>query len=335
MIKKTSIYDIAKELNIAASTVSRALNGQDNISEAVRKKVLLVAQELNYQPNKMAKNLKMGCTNTIGVIIPQLNRYFFSNAIDGIEMMASNSGYNVIIYQTQNDVNQEIKAIKNLNRSVVDGLLISVVADQSDYSHFKEAQELGMPLIFFDRYPMSNDFKRVCMDDAEASRKAVAHLASTGRKKIFHFSGNQCVSIWKERTNGYMSMMKDLGIIVEPEWIFQNTQNLDSGIEAAERMIKEGNIPEAIYASSDHPMLGAMSTFKRYGYKIPNDISMMGFGDEIFSPFTDPSLSTVDQHPREMGKEAFIQLERMIQNKEVPDEVIIKHDLIIRGSSML
>lgn len=334
MYKKTSIYDIAKRLDIAASTVSRALNGHPSISESVRNEVFRVSKEMDYQPNKMAKNLKQGKTMTVGVVIPQLNRHFFASAINGIEEMASRSGYNVLIYQTQNEVLREQKAMRTLNRSVVDGLLVSVVADRSDYAHFYNVQKLGMPVIFFDRYPLADGFKRVCMDDAEASRSVVDHLVSLGRRKIFHFSGRQYVSIWRERTRGYLSKMEELDIAIAPEWIFSNTHDQRSGMEAAGKMLREKNIPEAVYASSDHSLLGAMHVFRQHGYRIPEDVAMVGCGDELFSNYVNPSITTVDQHPYEMGKEAFRQLERLINGDPVPQEVIIPHSLIIRESTM-
>ncbi len=333
MDKKASIYDIARELGISASTVSRALNGHKSISIATRSRIVETARAMEYQPNRMARNLKQGHTLTIGVVVPQLNRYFFSNAINGIEEMASLYGYNIIISQTLNEVSREIKAMQKLNSSVVDGLLVSVVGQYSDYNHFVESQNRGMPIVFFDRYPMDDRFKRVCMDDYEAARSAVAHLASIGKRKIFHLAGNQDVSIWKERTRGYRSMISELGLGPRPGWIFENTQNHESGIAAVEKMIREGNIPDAIFASSDHTALGAMDAFKNNGLRIPEDIAVVGYGNEIFAPFTSPAMSTIDQHSSEMGKEALSQLLKLMDGEEIQDEVIIKHSLIVRDSS--
>ncbi len=337
MGKKSSIYDIAQKLGITASTVSRALRDHSNISEEVKKRVNEVARELNYKRNAIAVNLKQGSTRTIGVVIPQLNRHFFSSAINGIEEVASEAGYNVIICQTRNDVRQEKKAVQMLSESVVDGFIISVVTDVSDYSHFRNLQDQGIPVIFFDRYPMSDEFKRVSIDDFLASSQAVTHLAAAGRTKIFHFAGDQSVSIWHERTRGYVSAMKQLGITVKPDWIFKDTLNLEAGMQAVERMILSNNIPDAIFSSSDHPLLGALSAFKKHGFRIPKDIAMVGYGNEIFSPFTEPPMSTVDQHSYEMGKLAFTNLLKCMEGaaSEVPKQSVLPHELVIRGSSFL
>jgi LacI family transcriptional regulator len=335
MTKKPSIYDIAKKLNITASTVSRALRRHSNISADVIKEVHRVAKELNYQRNAVAVNLKQGHTRMIGVVIPQLNRQFFSSAINGIEEMASEEGYNVIICQTRNDVNQEKKAMQMLSQNVVDGILISVVTDKSDYNHFRSLQDRHMPMVFFDRYPLTDGFKRVCLDDYNASSHAVAHLASLGRKKIFHFSGYQDVSIWRERTRGYLDQMKRLKLGMSPDWIFENTLNHEAGIAAAEKMIANGNVPDALFSSSDHPLLGALFAFRKNGFRIPEDIALVGYGNEMFTAYTDPSLSTIDQRSYEMGKEAFAQLLKVINGESIPDEIVLTHELIVRGSSTL
>ncbi len=335
MGKKSSIYDIAQKLGITASTVSRALRDHSNISDEVKRKVNEVAKELNYKRNTIAVNLKQGNTRTIGVVIPQLNRHFFSSAINGIEEAASEAGYNVIICQTRNDVTQEKKAVQMLSESVVDGFIISVVTDVSDYAHFRTLQDQGIPVVFFDRYPMSDEFVRISIDDFSASREAVMHLASKGRTRIFHFAGDASVSIWHERTRGYCSAMQELGIEIAPGWIFKNTLNLEAGMRAAEMMIATHNIPEAIFSSSDHPLLGAMSAFKKQGFRIPEDIAVVGYGNEIFTPFTEPSMSTVDQHSYEMGKQAFTHLLRSMEGTDVPRQIVLPHELIVRESSFL
>lgn len=333
MQKKTSIYDIATELGITASTVSRALRGHTNISAEIRQEVQQMAKKLNYRKNTVAVNLKNGYTKTIGVIIPQLNRQFFASAIDGIEEMASKLGYNVIICQTRNDVNKEKKAVQVLSQSVVDGFIISVVTDKSDYEHFRGILDQNIPVMFFDRYPMDNNFKHVCLDEFDASRHAVEHLASLGRRKIFHFSGYQHVSIWHERTRGYFEGMKELGIEVRKNWVFENTLNHEAGVLAAEKMIRDNNIPDAIFSSSDHPLIGALFVLRKNGYRIPEDIAMVGYGNEMFTAYTQPSLSTIDQRSSDMGKEAFVQLMRMINGESTPDEIVLRHKLIVRESS--
>jgi len=332
--KKTSIYDIANALGITASTVSRALRGHTNISQEITQQVKDMAKKMNYRKNTVAVNLKNGYTKTIAVIIPQLNRQFFASAIDGIEEIASKSGYNVIICQTRNDVTKEKKAVQLLSESVVDGFIVSVVTDKSDYAHFRNVLDQQIPVVFFDRYPLASDFKRICLDDFEASMHAVEQLASLNKRKIFHFSGHQHVSIWRERTRGYLEGMKNLGIEVPKEWISENTLTHEAGVRAAEKMIRDNNIPDAIFSSSDHPLIGALFVLRKNGYRIPEDIAMTGYGNEMFTSYTQPSLSTVDQRSAEMGREAFVQLMRMIRGESIPDEIVLRHKLIVRESSM-
>jgi LacI family transcriptional regulator len=331
---RATIYDIAAKLNISSSTVSRALLDHPKISDAVKQSVIKTAKELQYRKNNIALSLKKGKVNTIGVVIPRIDRSFFAEAVSAIERTASQAGYNVLICQTNEELQLEKTVLNALCNGVVDGLLISIAAEKNDYSHLQKVEDNGIPIVFFDRYPPDAKHK-VRLDDYQGARMVVEHLLSQGLKKIFHFSGYLHMKIWADRYRGYMDAMKSHHINVPAAWVFKMTLKENDGLKVAVRLLQKKSIPEGIFSASDYSAFGAMSYFKSKGLRIPQDIAIAGFANEPFTAIIEPTITSVEQHPANMGTKAVQLLIDILKGYTVTSEKIIQPSLIVRESSSL
>jgi Transcriptional regulators len=331
--KRITIYDIARELNTSASTVSRALQDHPGISQDTKDEVLKLAEKLGYQPNMNARSLKTGKGNTIGVVVPLINRNFFSSAIDGIEEVASKSGYEVIISQSKDMESREKHILEVLSNGKVDGLIISVASETSDFSHLVEFAKKGIPIVLFDRIVNIPNCSKVCIDDFQGAFNAVTSLLEQGCRKIFHFAGSQNVSIWENRYKGYLAALDAYGIKPEQDWVFYNSIAQQKGEEAVKKMLLNSNLPDAIFSSSDFSALGAMIELKKNGIKVPDQVAIVGFANEPFDDFIEPALSSVNQYSKEMGRVAAELLFEKLNGQGIK-QVILQPELIRRASSI-
>lgn len=340
MKKKTTIHDIAKDLNITASTVSRALKNNSRISEATKKSVLKKAKELNYQPNNIAAALRKGKSNVIGIIIPMADRDFFASVIRGVEEVVNEEGINVVICQSNDQPEKEISNIETLLKSQVDCILISYAKNTTDFSHFKDVVDRGVPLILFDRLHESLEsleVDAVVIDDYMGGYKATQHLIQQGCKRIVHFSGPQHISIYKERKRGYMEALKQNDIPFDKTLILESDLKLQDGKMLAEKFISWPELPDAIFSSSDYAAIGAMEILKKNKIKIPEQIAIVGFSNESFTSIVEPSLTTIDQHSKQIGQYSarlFLDISKRKDSPHTPTKTVINPDLIIRNSSL-
>jgi DNA-binding LacI/PurR family transcriptional regulator len=331
-----TIKDIAQILCISASTVSRALKDHPDINVDTKKAVNELAAKLKYRPNAVALSLKSSRSNTIGVIIPEIVHYFFSSVISGIEDIASQKGFTVIICQSNESYDREVANSRALLSHRVDGILVSISKETHSFDHLIDLQEGGIPLVFFDRIAPEIDADQVIIDDMEASYKATRHLIETGRKRIAHFAGPQSLVIGRDRLQGYLNALTEAGLPIDNRLIIE-ADTFEKARNAVIEMIDAGNIPDGIFAVNDMTAIGAMQTIQRKGFKIPDEISIVGFSDGYLSGITDPNLSSVDQHGYEMGTTAAEILFKRINSTEtlyIPEVKILNADLIIRGSSL-
>lgn len=334
---KATIHHIAKELNITASTVSRALNDHPKISQKTKKRVLEKAREMNYQPNNIAVALRSGRSNTVGVIVPVVNRNFFSSVIRGIEDVVNQSGYNVIICQTYDQMETEIKNLRSLKKLRVDGILVSYAKETTSFGHYEEMIKEGYPLIFFDRTDDSLDIGSVVIDDYLGSFRSCEHLIQQGFKRIAHFCGPQNVSIYRERKRGYLEALRKHGLPVNEAWIIDSELKYESGTQHAREILAMKERPDAIFSASDLSAMGAMIALKESGLSIPADMGFVGFSNEPFTSFVEPGLTSVEQHPLKMGQLAARIFLDQIESRDqsyTPTKMILKPELIIRGSSV-
>jgi LacI family transcriptional regulator len=338
--KKTTIHDIARELNITASTVSRALKDHPRISSSTKRAVLDMAKSMNYQPNNIAAALRRGKSNILGVIIPMADRNFFASVIHGVEKIVNQTGYNVIICQSDDSPEKEISNIKALLELQVDGILASYAKNTVSFDHFADIVKRGIPLIMFDRMHEaleSLNVDAVVIDDYLGGFTATDHLIQQGCRNIVHFSGPQHVSIYRERRRGYEEALKRHNMPVNEDNIIMSDLKLKSGMEHAGVLLKRPEIPDGIFSSSDFAALGAMRILKENNIRIPHDIAIVGFSNESFTSFVDPALSTVDQKSELIGQYAarlFLDQVSATGVVNIPTKTVLKPELIIRPSSL-
>lgn len=331
-----TIKDIARELKISPSTVSRALKNHPDISVETKKAVNELALKSNYQPNAVALSLKQRRSNTIGVIIPEIVHYFFSSVISGIEDVAYDAGFNVIICQSNEKYDREMVNTRTLLANRVDGILVSISKETQNFDHFYKVRENEVPLVFYDRVVPGFDADQVIVDDFEAAYCATKHLIEGGRKKIVHFAGPQNLLIGQLRKEGYLKALNDAGLEVRNEWIIE-ADNFEKARIAILHILEEKISFDGLFAVNDLTAIGAMQTLQKRGFKIPAQIAVVGFSDGRLSGITDPALTSVDQHGYEMGTVATeLLLKRILAHKsDSPFETIVLNaNLIVRGSSV-
>lgn len=331
---QVTIKDIARELGISPSTVSRALKDHPDISQETKRLVNELAAKYNYKPNIIALSLRNQRSNVIGVIIPEIVHYFFSSVISGIEEVANEHGYSVMISQSVEDYNREVAACDTFLNGINDGILVSVSKETANYDHFHRFEEEGIPIVFFDRAVDEIQADKVIIDDFDGAYQATEHLIVQGRRKIVHFAGPQNRLIGQNRLNGYLKAMRDNGVVIDERLIIP-CDTFQSALVETQKLIDSGLKFDSIFTVNDFTAAGAMKVLLRNGYKIPTDIAVVGFGDDQTSLMVEPTLTTVNQPGFEMGKKAMEQLIRRItQSKpEPPVTEILKTQLIVRESS--
>lgn len=332
---KTTIHDIAKKLNVTASTVSRALNDSPRISDATKKIVHKAALELNYQPNNIAAALRNGKSEIIGVIVPTVDRNFFASIIKGIEQIANDLNFKVIICQSSDSYEKEVKTVEALLSARVDGILASIGKNSEDLSHFKKVTQRGIPLVLFDNVSDELDVNQVMIDDYQGAYMVVEHLIKQGCKRIAYLTKPKKISIYKNRLRGYMDALADYKLDFDKDLVIESNLQLEDGRASMQQLLELTERPDGVFAASDYGAMGAMQLLKENNIKIPEQIALAGFSNEPFTPFTDPSITSVDQLSFSMGKIAAKIFFDQIKAKSisVPRKTVLMPELIIRQSS--
>lgn len=337
-ILKVTLTDIARSLNITAATVSRALNNHPAIKESTKKIVREAAEKLQYQPNKIASSLRSGRSNIIGVIIPSAEINFFGSVIHGIEKIANENNYNVLIYQTNELYDYEKRGVQTFLQSQVDGVLASISKNTINLDHYSEIKNRGVPLILFDRAIDTLGVPSVVVDDYAGAFAATKHLIDQGCRRIAHIGGQQHVSIFNQRLKGYINALNVHGIPVNDDLIIYGKLSIESGSECMKNLLSLSQIPDAVFAVEDFTALGAMQVIKASNKKIPDDIAIVGFANEPFGQYITPSLSTVNQQTVQMGEEAAKMFFECFINKDLykcsPQKLVLVPELICRESSL-
>lgn len=334
---KTTIHDIAEKLNITASTVSRALNNNPRISEATRKAVLKAAKQLNYQPNHLAAALRNGKSQLIGIIVPTADRSFFASIIRGIEEVANKLNYRIIICQSYDNFDKEAQTIDVLLSARVDGIIASIGKNTDDFSHFKKAQEKGLPLVLFDRTTNELEVSQVMIDDYLGAFKVTEHLIEQGCTRIAHLTSPKKISIYKERLRGYKDALHKHEIPFQEKLVIESNLQLEDGRKSMEQLLNLEHKPDAVFSASDYAAMGAMQVLKERSILIPDEIALAGFSNDPFTSFTDPPLTTVDQFSIQMGNitaQLFFDQLKAQGKKHVPQRTVLKPELIVRASSL-
>ncbi len=332
-----TIHDIAKELNISASTVSRALHNHPRISEATRAAVRKVAEKYAYQPNVVASSLRQGRSKTVGVVVPRINRSFFANVIGGMEEVLAASGYHLMICQTHEKLEDEKAALQTLVNARVEAILLSVSMETAQAGHLTSLRDKGIRLFFFDRILESVNVGSVAIDDRLGAYMSVKHLIDEGYRRIVHVGGAEQINIYRARKKGYLDAMNEAGIDIRPGWIMEKPLVLEGGESAFHDGMILKDKPDAFFCAGDFAALGVMQAALKKGIRLPDDLGITGFANEPFTAFLNPSLTTVDQRGGEMGKivaEMFMECSESESSSADCKKTVLEPRLIIRKSSV-
>jgi LacI family transcriptional regulator len=334
-----TIRDIAKELNLSVSTVSKALRDSYEISEKTKKLVIACAQKNNYRPNPIAQSLKQGSSKSIGIVVSTIENQFFSQVINGIESVAYKQGFNVIITQTHESYDLEVKNVQHLTYRSIDGLLISLSTETKDIEHLKKLQQQGLPIVFFDRVSDEMDTHKVVADNFKGGYDATRHLIESGYKRIAHITSPPNISITKERLAGYNQALADAGIEI-PESYIKHCPHGGRDISEIENALNEllslENKPDAIFTTSDRITTTTLFLLNRLKIKIPKEIALIGYTNTTLADVLNPTLSTVYQPGFDMGMKATEMLLSLILSKRPVTEfetLVLPTQLFVRNSS--
>ncbi|AVR47547.1 LacI family transcriptional regulator [Christiangramia fulva] len=338
MKPKLTLKHIAKELDVSISTVSKALRDSKEIGEDTRQKIKAFAKLYNYKPNNIALSLKNRKSKTIGIIIPEIVHHFFTTVISGVEKVANELGYNVLVCLSGNSFDKEVLNMEMLANGSTDGFIMSLAKEtmqKQDYHHLEEAINQGMPLVLFDRVVDEIACDKVIIDDVIGAKKAVQHLIKIGCKKIALISTVDYVIVGKLRTQGYKKALEENGLSIDEELILKIEE-----IEDSEKKIGnflKGKDVDGVFAVNEHFAISAIKALQENGKKVPGDVSVIGFTDGELSKRFIPSLTTVSQHGERMGEEAarmlIEKLERDVEEIENYKTIIVETELVVRNST--
>lgn len=335
MNRPATIKDIAKTLKISTSTVSRALRNAPDVNQQTRNAVVTLSEQLSYQPSRLALSLQQKQTHTIGVIVPNLD-YVMATMVRGIDEVALEAGYTVMVCQSNESFGREMVNTRRLLESLVDGFIISVSSETKVFDHFKKIQQKGMPMVVFDRVSMDLIAPKVKLDNTEGGCLATEHLIEQGYKRIAILAGPKNLAISNERLDGYLKALKKYKMKPDASLINHCNFNQQDAYETTVDLLKRKARPDAIFTVSDRMAIGAMLAIKEKGLRMPVDIGLVGFNNEPVTNLVTPSVSSVEQPAFELGKAAAkLFLEQMHHEEDLSGvEKILRPRLIVRESSL-
>ncbi len=336
--KKATIKDIANVLNISPAAVSKALHDDSRISEKTKKAVRQVAKNLNYQPNHLASALRKGKSHLVGVIVPRTNSNFFSSVIQNIEEVLNKEGYNIIITQSNESYKKECNNIDTLLFTQVDGIIASMANETVDLDYYEKVKSKGIPLILFDRGENDLNVDYIGINDYDSSHMIVEHLVNQGCKRIAHIGGFKHTRIYNNRIRGYVDAIKKHNLPLDNELIIESSLTTEDGRLKMQQLLDLKNRPDAVYVAGDYAALGALQVLNEQNIKIPEDMALVGFGDEPFTGMVTPTISSINQHSAEIGQRAahtFLEHAKKNVITQSLNKQILDAELVIRASSAI
>jgi DNA-binding LacI/PurR family transcriptional regulator len=332
--KAVTIYDIAKELGVSISTVSRALNNSNEININTKEAILKIAKGLNYHANYLALNLAKSQTKLIGLVIPELSHVFFSSIIMGAQEYLNKYNYNLLIMQSDELYSKELFNIRTLIDNRVDGLLISITKETNNFDHIQNAINNGIPVVLFNRITEQINCNKVVVNDYQAAFDAVEHLIMNGYNKIAHLSGPQNLDLCQKRLNGYLDALKKYDIPIRDEYVLFGDLSDGQAKIFAKYLLNLPNPPDSVFAINDPSAIEIYKYAKEKMLKLPQELGIVGFSNDPISEHLEPSLTTIKQPTREMGKEiSRIILEQIKFHIPEYKTITLKADLVVRKSS--
>ena len=335
--KEITIYDIADQLGVSPATVSRALSNNPSISISTRKKINSLAEKLGYRHNHFASSLRLQKTHTIGVILHELNSYFITSVLAGIEKIVTEAKYNLIIAHSAENPNLEAANARNLFHKRVDGLIASLSFETEDLTHFKQFQSKNIPIVFFDRVFETSETAKVIINNFQAGYDATAHLINQGCKRIAHITSSLKRNVYAERKRGYKQALEDHKFKFDEKLVIIDGFKEDDAIRSAKRILSMKNLPDGIFITNDFCAAVVMQILKDAGIRIPKDIAIVGFNNDSIGKIISPKLTTINYPGFEMGQIAartLINHLKGVWDMNLTNTIVIKSELIIRESSL-
>ncbi|MDE3182879.1 MAG: LacI family DNA-binding transcriptional regulator [Bacteroidota bacterium] len=335
--KEVTIYDIASALNISIATVSRALKNDPVVSKRTKKKIFDLAEKMGYRTNHFARNLRNQKTNTIGVIVHELNSNFITSVLAGIEKVTTEAGYDLIIAHSSESFIKEIANAKNLFHKRVDGLIASLSLDTKNLDHFKSFEEKNVPVIFFDRVEQEGKNTVVVIDNDKSGYQATQHLIQQGCRRIVHITSSLKRNVYSKRFKGYKDALADNGIPYDETLLIINDLSESAAIESAMKMLKMDPLPDGAFITNDFVAAVCMRTLKENNIRVPGDIAIVGFNNDAICTLIEPALSTINYPGIDVGEVAASNLINHLKgvgNMQNTNTIIIRSNLIIRKSSL-
>ncbi|MRX40300.1 substrate-binding domain-containing protein [Flavobacterium sp. LC2016-23] len=336
--RHVTIYDIAEKLNLATSTISRALKDHHTISDKTIKKVKQTAKEMGFVPNTLAAGLRGNTSKTIGILIPTITQPFLSSLISGIEITAQKSEYSVIIMQSHDSYEMEVNLAKSLYSNRVSGVICSLAMETKDTSHFKQFSNNNIPLVFVDRVPRDYDTFRVVINNYLAGYKATTHLIEQGCKRIAHLTaGSEFGTLYNERKRGYMDALLEHELPIEDKLIINlKEMTYEDGVKACNQLFDLKPPPDGLFAPGDILAVSAVQTAKKRGIKIPEEFAVIGFNNDPISEIIEPNISTITHPAEKMGKaaaELIIKNLKSVKEEDAKEITFLNTQVLVRESS--
>jgi len=331
--QRVSLKDLAKRLGVSIATVSRALHSNPEIGKEMQNKVKALAKELNYRPNPFAQSLRSEAPKMIGVVVPNLVTHYYAAVLDGIETEARKAGYSVISANSHESQADETRAIDNFNSLHVDGIIACLAQDTTNYSHFEEISEMGIPLVFFGRTCMSERFSCVTANGDEAAQQATQHLIDTGSRRIAFIGGPNHLDMVRRRKHGYLEALRENRLPIDRDLVACDRIDYDVAMKATLRMLEMPNRPDAILAFNDIITFAAFTAIKQKGLQIPEDVALIGFTTDVHSQYVTPRMSAIEDQSGLMGQTACQLLLRQIAGDNKIYKKIVPQKIVIRDTS--
>lgn len=334
---EVTIYDIANKLNLSSATVSRALNDNAAINKNTRKKIQEAARQMGYRHNMFASSLRNKKTNTIGLIMHELNSNFMTSVLAGIEKITTEAGYDIIIAHSSESEKKEIANVQNLFHKRVDGLIASLSFETKNLNHFQLFFDKQIPVVFYDRVDENSDTTKVIINNYKSGYDATKHLLEQGCKRILLVTGSLERNVYAERKRGYIAALKEFGVPFRKEYVMVKDLTKKMGEEAAMQVLKMKPLPDAAFITHDFSAAAFMKTIIKHGVKVPQDMAIVGFNNDLVSKLVEPQLTTVDYPGREMGEIAartLVNHLKGVSDINLMKTIIIRSELLIRESSL-
>jgi LacI family transcriptional regulator len=337
MAKDVTIYDIAQKLKVSPATVSRALNDNPLVSKFTRKKVQNAAVKMGFRMNTFASNLRTQKTRTIGVIMHELRSNFMTSVLSGIEKVTNKAGYDLIIAHSAESYQKEVSNVHNLYQRRVDGLIASLAFDTPDLDHYLPYRKKEIPVIFYDRVDEQADFPKVIINNFQAGFEATKHLIDEGCTRIVLVTASLQRNVYAQRHNGYLTALSQAQIPYKKNYVMVKDLYEQSAIDAANAVLKMKPLPDGAFITHDFSAAVFMQALKREGIRIPEDIAIVGFNNDAICTLMEPQLSTINYSGHKIGEAAANHLVNHLEgiaSLSGTDTVIIKSELVVRGSSL-